>query len=60
MSIDLNLVIEKVKKYFEIRNKDNDKEGIEKKLNFVVFNDLKREVFDKICLSIRNVNKFYM
>lgn len=59
LSIDLNSVTEKAKKHFETRNKDNDKEGIEKKLNFAAFNDLKREAFDKIRLSTRNVNKFY-
>lgn len=59
-SIDLNSVTEKAKNHFETRNKDNDKEGITKKLNFAAFNDLKREAFDKIRVSTRNVNKFYM
>lgn len=59
-SIDLNSVTEKAKNHFETRNKDNDKEGITKKLNVAAFNDLKREAFDKIRVSTRNVNKFYM
>lgn len=59
LSIDLNSVTEKAKKHFETRNKDNDKEGIEKKLNLAAFNNLKRETFDKIRVSTRNVNKFY-
>lgn len=58
LSIDLNSVTETAKKHFETRNKDNDKEGVEKKLNFAAFND-RREAFDRIRLITGNVNKFY-